>query len=342
MDQPQRSEDVFDVVVVGARVAGQPPPCCSPETGSASFVVDRSPLRRRHAVDPRADARRGPAAPPLGTARPRRAAGTPPVPRTTFRYQDAVVPITINPPMASTRCTRRGAPCSIRILVDAAAEAGVEVRSGAPSPGWCAIAAAGPGVRDRYLRRRPSATIRAPLRRRRRRHPVDGRPRWSDAPLVHRGRPRPAPSLYGYSTGLADDGYEWIFRPDAAAGLIPTNGGQVCVFVSTTPARIGRGGRTSSSTPSRRCSAGRHPADSTACRRRRRPPPARFARPARLLRRAWGPAGRWSATPATSRTRQRPRHDRRPARRRAPRPRPGGRLRRRRRGRCARQLPGDP
>ena len=38
------------------------------------------------------------------------------------------------------------------------------------------------------------------------------------------------------------DGYEWVFRPDACSGVIPTNDGQACVFAVARPARIGRGG----------------------------------------------------------------------------------------------------
>jgi len=48
--------------------------------------------------------------------------------------------------------------------------------------------------------------------------------------------------VYGYWSGVEADGYEWIFRPKAAAGIIPTNDGQVCVFAGSTPGRIGRGG----------------------------------------------------------------------------------------------------
>jgi 2-polyprenyl-6-methoxyphenol hydroxylase-like FAD-dependent oxidoreductase len=47
-----------------------------------------------------------------------------------------------------------------------------------------------------------------------------------------------AVNTYGYWSGLPTDGYEWNFLPDAASGVIPTNDGQACVYVS-------RGGRTS-------------------------------------------------------------------------------------------------
>jgi hypothetical protein len=34
------------------------------------------------------------------------------------------------------------------------------------------------------------------------------------------------------------DGYEWLFGDTAAAGLVPTNDGLTCVFVSSTPVRV--------------------------------------------------------------------------------------------------------
>src|SRR4029453_5056442 len=51
-----------------------------------------------------------------------------------------------------------------------------------------------------------------------------------------------AATTYGYWTGLETDGYEWNFRPNASSGVVPTNDGQACVFVSAAPRRIGRGG----------------------------------------------------------------------------------------------------
>jgi 2-polyprenyl-6-methoxyphenol hydroxylase-like FAD-dependent oxidoreductase len=47
---------------------------------------------------------------------------------------------------------------------------------------------------------------------------------------------------YGYWSDVEVDGYEWVFRRDACAGIIPTNHGQACVFASAHPAVIGRGG----------------------------------------------------------------------------------------------------
>jgi len=44
--------------------------------------------------------------------------------------------------------------------------------------------------------------------------------------------------LYRYLTDLTGDGYEWAYGRGAAAGAVPTNDGETCVFVATTPGRM--------------------------------------------------------------------------------------------------------
>jgi flavin-dependent dehydrogenase len=41
-----------------------------------------------------------------------------------------------------------------------------------------------------------------------------------------------AGTMYGYWRGLEVSGYEWYYTPGLTAGAIPTNAGDVCVFVS--------------------------------------------------------------------------------------------------------------
>ena len=62
------------------------------------------------------------------------------------------------------------------------------------------------------------------------------------APVLLKGEGASA-WVYGYWADVEADGYEWAYRPGAAAGLIPTNDDLVCVFAGTTAGRIGRGGR---------------------------------------------------------------------------------------------------
>jgi flavin-dependent dehydrogenase len=62
-----------------------------------------------------------------------------------------------------------------------------------------------------------------------------------DAPFTRVGE-QGAGSVYGYWSDVATNGFEWVFRPDACSGIIPTNNGQACVFAVARPARLGRGG----------------------------------------------------------------------------------------------------
>ena len=64
------------------------------------------------------------------------------------------------------------------------------------------------------------------------------------APIVRSGTGATA-SIYGYWRDLEMEeplGYEWVFRPNAGAGIIPTNDGEACVFAASTPWRIRGGG----------------------------------------------------------------------------------------------------
>lgn len=45
-------------------------------------------------------------------------------------------------------------------------------------------------------------------------------------------------SIYGFFRGVGDDAYEWAFNEGAAAGVIPTNDDCACVFTSTTSERF--------------------------------------------------------------------------------------------------------
>jgi 2-polyprenyl-6-methoxyphenol hydroxylase-like FAD-dependent oxidoreductase len=61
--------------------------------------------------------------------------------------------------------------------------------------------------------------------------------RQAGSQVLHRGRHASA-VLYRYYEALPTDGYEWFYAPGMAAGLIPTNAGQTCMFVGTTPLRM--------------------------------------------------------------------------------------------------------
>ena len=231
----------YDVVVVGARPAGAATAMLLARAGLRVLVVDRS----RYGADTLSTHAllRG------GVLQLHRwglldrlvEAGTPAVRRTTFRYDDEEVVIAIKPSHGVDALYAPRRTILDPLLVDAAAEAGAEVRYGVTVVGLRSdrrgrVA----GIDGRDDAGRPLAVDAALV------VGADGLhstvARHVGAPPLRTGRGASA-VVYGYWADVTTDGYEWIFRPDACAGVIPTNDGLACVFAGATPARIGRGGR---------------------------------------------------------------------------------------------------
>jgi 2-polyprenyl-6-methoxyphenol hydroxylase-like FAD-dependent oxidoreductase len=226
----------YDALVVGARCAGAATAMLLARRGLRVLAVDRggygADTLSTHALM-RAGvlqlARWG----LLGQIE---AAGTPPVPRTVFHYEDEVVDIPIKP--------RDGVPALFaprrflldRVLVDAARAAGATVVHHV-RPGDL-VRSAGGRVEGALLTDEDGRTrlVRAGI--------VIGADGLRStvaslvgAPVTRVGR-HAAVNVFGYWSGLEVDGYHWHWRPGVAAGAIPTNDGQVCVFVSMPPIRF--------------------------------------------------------------------------------------------------------
>lgn len=230
----------YDVVVVGARAAGAATAHLLTRHGLSVLLLDRSrygsDTLSTHAL------MRG------GVLQLQRwgllervvAAGTPPVRQVTFRYAGEVVPIAIKPSYGVDTLYAPRRTVLDPILVDAASNAGADVRFG--------IAVADV-VRDRH------GVVTGVIGRTR-----DGGAFQADARIVvgadgirstiadrvgaavQRIGTGASATTYGYWPDLGVDGYEWNYRPNAASGVIPTNDGRACVFASAVPSRIGRGG----------------------------------------------------------------------------------------------------
>ncbi len=235
-----RPDHTYDAVVVGARAAGAATAMLLARAGLDVLVVDRS----RYGADTLSThaLMRG------GVIQLHRwglldrivAAGTPPVRRTTFRYAAEEITITIRPSHGIDALYAPRRTVLDPILVDAAVDAGVDVRYGI-------------SVKD--VRRDRTGRVtgivghddagRAVAINARLVIGADGiRSTVADgvgAPIEHQGTGAAA-VVYGYWADVPADGYEWIFRTNAAAGLIPTNDGLTCVFAGASPRRIGRGG----------------------------------------------------------------------------------------------------
>ena len=230
----------YDAIVVGARAAGAATAMLLARQGQRVLLVDRG----RYGADT------------LSTHGLMRAgvlqlhrwglvdrvidAGTPPIRRTTFTYDTHQVVITIKPSFGVDALYAPRRTVLDPILVDAAAEAGAELRYGVT-------------VTDvsRDDRGRVTGIVG---------HDEDGRALAVDAGIVigadgvrstiarqvgapiDRAGTGATAVVYGYWSDLDADGYEWIYRPGSMAGIIPTNDGQACVFAGSTPTRLGAGG----------------------------------------------------------------------------------------------------
>ncbi len=230
----------WDVVVVGARVAGAATAMLLAREGLRVLCVDRSrygsDTLSTHAM------MRG------GVLQMQRwglldqllAAGTPPVRRTVFHYGDDKVGVSIKPAAGVEALYAPRRTVLDALLVDAARQAGATVEFTAPVVELLRDRdgkTSGVVVQDR--RGRSTRVERAGLV-----VGADGRESVVAAevraPIEVSGRHAGA-YFYGYWAGLPTDGYEWFYSPQVTAGLIPTNSGLTCLFVGADRARAHSG-----------------------------------------------------------------------------------------------------
>jgi len=226
----------YDAVIVGARAAGAATAMLLARRGLTVLAVDRAPYGT-DTISTHALMRAGVLQlSRWGLLERLEREGTPRVSRTVFHYDDETLDIPIKP--------REGVPALFaprrtvldRLLVDAAVEAGAEVRH---------------RVRAVHVLQRGERAEGVALR------DADGGARAIRAGIVigadgtrsalaallgarvtRHGRHASA-TIYGYWTGLEPSGYQWYWSPGASAGLIPTNAGETLVFASIAAERFG-------------------------------------------------------------------------------------------------------
>ena len=221
----------YDVIVVGARVAGAATARLLARRGLRVLMVDR----RR----PSADTLSTHALMRGGVLQLSRwgllgrvvAAGTPPVAQTVLHYGEVSETIPIKPTAGVPALFAPRRTVLDSILVEAASEEGVDVRfgvtvtatlvdvngrvigvagrdrSGQPFEAFARMTVGADGVRS-VIAREAGAEVQR---------------RASHSSAV----------IYSYHSNLSDGGYEWFYRPGVTAGLIPTNGGLTCAWVGT-------------------------------------------------------------------------------------------------------------
>ncbi|MGD9704881.1 MAG: NAD(P)/FAD-dependent oxidoreductase [Acidimicrobiia bacterium] len=229
----------YDVIVVGARAAGAATAMLLARRGVRTLLLDQS--------SPGSDTLSTHALMRGGVLQLSRwglldeivAAGTPPVKRTTFSHGEERIVISIKPSHGVDALYAPRRTVLDPVLVDAAIDAGVDVYHRT-------------SVTDLITRRGRVAGVHATT--------ADGRSvelsatlvigadgirstiaRRAGATVTRQGEHASA-ATYAYWSDLATDGYEWIFRPNACCGVIPTNDGKACVFASASVDRIRRGG----------------------------------------------------------------------------------------------------
>ena len=234
-----RTGAAYDVIVVGARVAGAATAMLLARSDLDVLVLERGAFGAdtlsTHAI------MRG------GVLQLSRwgvlddivAAGTPAVKRTTFSYSDSCVTIDIKPSPGVDALYAPRRTVLDPALVGAASDAGAAFHHGTSVNRLLRRGERVVGVHATTEDGR-SVELFAPL--------VIGADgirstvaRDVDAPYTRIGE-HIGGSVYGYWSNVETNGFEWVFRADACSGIIPTNNGQACVFAVARPARLGRGG----------------------------------------------------------------------------------------------------
>ena len=222
-----------DAVVVGGRVAGAATALLLARAGLKVVVVERA-RPGNDTVSTHAFMRAGVLQlSRWGLLEAVERAGTPAVRRTVFHHPGLEpVTVTIRPRGGVDALYAPRRSVLDGILLDAAREAGAEVVRGSVTDLVRDEGGRVAGVRL-VESGRPGRTLRARLI-----IGADGIAsvvaRQVGAEVMQQGRHASA-VLYRYYEALPADGYEWFYAPGSGAGLIPTNAGQTCVFVGTTP-----------------------------------------------------------------------------------------------------------
>jgi 2-polyprenyl-6-methoxyphenol hydroxylase-like FAD-dependent oxidoreductase len=232
-----RNTPHYDVIIAGARCAGAATALLLARQGARVLVLDKSrygtDTLSTHALMRGAVVqlhRWGLLPAVAGT-------GTPPVRSTTFHLAGAVTTIPVKPKHGVQALYAPRRRVLDAILADAARNAGADVRFGTSVTGLRRDRAGRvTGITGRAGAGRLEAGADLVIGADGRRSTVAW---WAGARAAHVA-PASSVLIYRYVLSDATDGFHWYFRDGAAAGVIPTNDGQACVFAATSAERLRR------------------------------------------------------------------------------------------------------
>ena len=229
----------YDALVIGARCAGAATAMLMARSGLRVLAIDRGEYG--------ADALSTHALMRAGVLQLHRwgvlpkvvTAGTPSLRTATFHYGNNLVEVAIGSTHGVNALYAPRRTILDRLLVDAASQAGAEIRHGHALAGL--LRSSGGRVRGAAIRDRENRLIeiQAGLI-----VGADGMgstvARLVDASVCRAGRHASAVT-YGYWSGLQMSGYHWYYQEALSVGVIPTNSDQHCIFVAVPSARFREG-----------------------------------------------------------------------------------------------------
>jgi len=225
----------YDVIIAGARCAGAATALLLARQGARVLVLDKSrygtDTLSTHALIRGAvlQLHRWGLLPAVVGA------GTPPVRSTTFHLADADTTIPVKPKHGVEALYAPRRRVLDAILADAARSAGADVRFGASVSDLRRDRAGRvTGITGRAGGARLEASADLVVGADGRRSTVA----WCVGARAAHVAPASSVLIYRYVRDDAPDDYHWYFRDGAAAGVIPTNDGQACVFVATSAERL--------------------------------------------------------------------------------------------------------
>jgi flavin-dependent dehydrogenase len=232
------TSDRYDVVVVGARCAGAATSLLLARRGLRVLVLERG-RRGADTLSTHALMRGGAALlRRWGVLDRITAAGTPAVRQTRFHYPGETATVSIRPAAGVDALYAPRRTLLDAVLADAATDAGAEIRYGVTVTG---LVRDGDGrVSGVRGRDRSGAEVRVDAWLTVGADGVRSLVARQVGARTERVGANSGAVVYGYWSGLDATGYEWFYRPGAAAGFIPTNDGEVCVFAGTSAERFTR------------------------------------------------------------------------------------------------------